>query len=151
MSVLRYTFISVALRRELTIILTLPEVTDGEKLPFTAIILLPDIGKESDFLLRRESLERYCGALIATVSLPGQIAIDQSPSLARFLTEELPAVLTQFPILPRALFAEGRSASNLSCIESALRKAYPTLQWDGLVEALITQMKTEEGKHDRSI
>jgi len=145
MSVLRYTFTSAVLQREMMIILTMPEATEGEKLPFTAAVLLPDTGKESDFLLRRESLERYCGTRIATVSLPGQIALQQASTLARFLTEELPGVLNQFPITPCALFAEGRSASNLSHIENALRYTYPTLQWNGSVEAMILQMKTKEG------
>lgn len=145
MSVLRYTFASAVLQREMMMILTLPEATEGEKPPFAAAVLLPDVSKESDFLLRRESLERYCGTLIATVSLPGQITLQQASTLVRFLTEELPGVLNQFPITPCALFAEGHSASNLSRIENALRNTYPTLQWNGSVEALILQMKTKEG------
>jgi len=145
MSVLRYTFTSVALCRELTIILTLPEVAEDEKLPFKTVVLMPDTKKESDFLLRRESLERYCGSLLATVSLPGYIAIDHSPSLPYFLTQELPRVLAQFPIQPCAFFAEGSTVPSLSGIQNLLRKTYPTLQWDGSVEAFITQMKTQEG------
>lgn len=145
MSVLRYTFTSSELRQEVTVIITLPEVCDDERLPFTAAVLLPDSNKESDFLLRSEPLERICATNIATVSLPGHIVLRQTSILVGFLTQELPCVLTQFPVIPFALFSTGASAAALSQLTDKLSAVYPVTQWGGCLETFITQLKLKEG------
>ena len=145
MSVLRYTFTSSQLQQEVTVILTVPEASVHEKRPFTTAVLLPDTGKQSDFLLRTEALERYCGGDLATVSLAGQTALFATPFLIDFLTLELPSVLAQFPLHLCALFANGVSATLLAQLADKLSTVYPTTQWGGCLESFLTQLKPKEG------
>ena len=145
MSVLRYTFTSSVLQQEVTAILTVPEASVHEKRPFATAVLLPDTGKQSDYLLRTEALERSCGSDLATVSLAGQIALLASPPLIDFLTLELPNVLAQFPLHLCALYANGASAALLAKLTDKLCTVYPTTQWGGCLETFLTQLKPKEG------
>lgn len=144
MSVMRYTFASTLLHSETSLVITMPEAAEGETLPFPTAVLLSDVGREADCFLRREPLERFGCTLAATVSLSGQLLPWQPTAFVRFLTEELPMVLSQFPLQIRALYSEGQSAAILQPYERTLERTYPTLCWQGTVEALLHTLKGKE-------
>ena len=145
MSMMTYTFASSTLQEEITVIITLPERVEDEQTPFATAVLLPDINKTSSALLRREPLERLCGAHVATLTLPGHIALKPKEVLVSFLASELPAIMRQFPMVPQALYAEQRSIDYLQTVQTLLQNVYPTIQWSGKIETLLTQLHPKDG------
>ena len=137
MSLMSYTFTAEALGGELTLIITMPEKNDMEHLPFATAVLVPDTTMESNHFMRKEPLERYgCGQpSMATVSLPGRVALYPPSVLLDFLVDGLPSVLQQFPLRLCALYAEGDSAARLLGMEEALKRRYPSLKLNTMHES----------------
>jgi hypothetical protein len=132
------TYSSSALDEEITLIITMPEKSSQEILPFPTVVLVPDTAMESNHFMRKEPLERYGvrRVPIATASLPGRVAMHPPSALIPFLTDELPAFLGQFPLKISALYAQGRSATCLSAIKDALQVCYTDLKMNTLNESL---------------
>jgi hypothetical protein len=123
------TYASAALGEEITFIITMPEKSNNEILPFPAAVLFPDTAMESNYFMRKEPLERYGSGQIpiATVSLPGRIAIQPPSVLLSFLMDELPSILGQFPLRICALYAQGCSVTRLTEIKDALKNCYRSM------------------------
>jgi hypothetical protein len=138
MSIMSCTYASAALDGEITLIITMPEKSSHELLPFSAIVLVPDTAMESNFFMRKKPLERYGGGRIpiATVSLPGRVAMHSPSALLTFLADELPAFLGHFPLKIIALYAEGRSAIRLLEIKDTIKDCYTNLRMNTLNEPL---------------
>lgn len=138
MSLMICTYASAVLDEEITLIITMPEKESHETLPFSTVVLVPDVAKESNHFIRKEPLERYGGGQIpiVTVSLPGRVAMRPASALIPFLAYELPAFVGQFPLKVFALYAEGRSALRLMEIKDSLNECYKNLKMNTQNESL---------------
>ncbi len=138
MSLMSYTFNSDTLNEEITLTITMPEYNGQEKLPFMAVILVPDAKMESNFFLRKEPLERYCCGPIplATVSLPGHVTTCPPPVLEAFFTDELPSCLGQFPLKICAFFAHSSSFLRVKEIGETVKRYYQQLNMNTEDESL---------------